>query len=159
MSQEDKPRPLHLLVVCSANICRSPMAEALVREAVMSRGHRVEVRSGGVLGIEGRAADPKAVSVMEELGLDISRHQSRGITEEDIRWADFILVMELRHQSTLHERFPSSEGKVLLLGTFGGGHEIGDPIGRWRWHFRRSRDELHRCAERFAAQLPARPYR
>ncbi|MEC7949050.1 MAG: low molecular weight protein arginine phosphatase, partial [Myxococcota bacterium] len=126
-------RPLRLLMVCTANICRSPMAEGWAR----ARG--AEVRSGGIMGLEGRPADPLAIRVMGEMGVDISRHVSSGIAEDDMHWADHVLVMEMRHRVHLVHRHPDAIDKVLLLGQFGGKHELSDPVGGWRWRFRSSR--------------------
>ncbi len=148
------PSPRTVLAVCTANICRSPMAEVLLEAEGRRQGRPIVARSGGVMGLIGRPADPKSVKAVAELGLDLSAHRSSGITEEDVDWADYIVVMELRHQMELHRRFPRSEGKVLLLGPFGGQHEIADPVGGWFYKFKRSRDEIQRCVARFVAQMP-----
>lgn len=147
-------RPTRLLVVCTANICRSPMAEALLKHEGRRQDKALELRSGGTLNLIGRPAADNSVRAMEEIGLPLDHHRSKGIGREDIAWADHILVMELRHQRDLHTRFPDSEGKVLLFGTFGGAHEVSDPVNRWMFRFRRTRALLQRSAERFVAQLP-----
>ena len=141
-------RPLRLLMVCTANICRSPIAHG----HAASLGH--EVRSGGTLGLEGRPADPLSVRVMRERGVDISHHVSSGISEADMAWADHVLVMEMRHRVQLAQRHPAHADKILLLGQFGGKHEIADPLGGWRWRFRRCRDEIIRCVDGFLAAAP-----
>ena len=84
------------------------------------RGWPIDVRSGGIMGLIDRQADPLAIKVMGEIGIDIAPHKSGGITDELAEWADHILVMELRHQMELHRRHPAAEGKVLMLGSFGG---------------------------------------
>ncbi len=106
------------------------------------------------MGLVGRAADPKAVSACKSVGVDIADHKSSGITEEDANWADVVLVMELRHQRDLHQRFPQLDGKIVLLGTFGGRPEIDDPVGGWIWRFRKSRDVIHQSIRSFLALLP-----
>jgi protein-tyrosine phosphatase len=135
-------------MVCTANICRSPMAEGWAR----ARG--AEVRSGGIMGLEGRKADPLAVRVMREKDIDISGHVSSGISDEDMRWADHVLVMEMRHRVHLVQRHPDAIDKILLLGQFGGQHELSDPVGGWRWRFRRSRDDITRCLDGFLHMAP-----
>ncbi len=147
-------RPHRLLFVCTANICRSPMAEGWARQYARQRGWPVETRSGGIMGLMGHPADPLAVRVMAEADADIGAHQSKGVEEEDMAWADHVLVMELRHASVLRQRFPQHEGKILLLGSFGGLVEVPDPIGGWRWRFRKSRDQIQRCVIGFMDQLP-----
>ena len=62
-------------------------------------------------------------------------------------------------QTTRCGILPLADGKVQLLGTFGGLVEIDDPYGRWIFAFRRSRDEIRRCVERFVDTLPPRPMR
>ena len=146
-------RPTRVLVVCTANICRSPMAEALLKAEGRRQKKALELRSGGTLNLVGRPAAANSVRAMEEIGLPLDQHRSKGIQAQDVAWADHILVMELRHQRDLHARFPDSEGKVLLFGTFGGSHEVDDPVNRWMFRFRRTRSLLQRAAERFVAQL------
>ncbi|NOY26706.1 MAG: low molecular weight phosphotyrosine protein phosphatase [Oligoflexia bacterium] len=144
----------HLAFVCTANICRSPMAEAWARHYGSERDWPIEVRSAGIMGLVGHPADPLAVKVMSEVDIDLSAHKSRGVDDEFMDWADHVLVMEMRHATILRQRFPESDGKVLMLGNFGGLVEVPDPIGGWRWRFRKSRDQLQRCVVNFIDQLP-----
>lgn len=156
----DAARPYHLLFVCTANICRSPMAEGFARHYGASRSWPVEARSGGIMGLVGHPADPLAVRVMSEAGVDISAHRSSPVEPEHMDWAHHVLVMEMRHASALRRRFPEHDAKILMLGNFGGLVEIPDPVGGWRWRFRKSRDQLQKCVVTFMDQLPppvARP--
>ena len=146
-------RPHHLLFVCTANICRSPMAAGWARARAAAAGIPVEVRSGGTMGIIGRPADPLAIRVMGEVGVDLSAHHSAGLDEAQLCWADQILVMELRHQRAIFERFPAHADRVLQLGPLGGAYEVADPVGGWRWRFRRSRDLIGRCVDGLMAHL------
>ena len=148
--------PYHLLFVCTANICRSPMAEGWAIAYAQTRGWTMEVRSGGVMGLIGKPAASNAIRVMKEKDVDISNHQSSAITQDVVDWADYILVMELNHAIKLRKRFPELGDQILMLGNFGGMIEVKDPIGGWRWKFRRSRDEIRRCVEAFMDSLPPR---
>jgi protein-tyrosine phosphatase len=148
--------PHRLLFVCTANICRSPMAEALASLLARQRGISVEVASAGTHALEGQPAAPNTVKVVRELGGDLERHVSRPMDDALVAWADRILVMEMRHARTLRERFPASDEKVQLLGTFGGLVEIDDPYGRWIFAFRSTRKDLERCIGAFLERLPTR---
>lgn len=154
----DGTRPYHLLFVCTANICRSPMAEGLARRYAEERGWNVRVRSGGTMGLIGKPAAKNAVRALKEINIDISEHRSQGVSDEMVDWADHILVMEMAHAIKLRKRHDSlaSSDRILQLASFGGMLEIGDPVGGWRWRFRKSRDEIRQCVETFIDNLPPR---
>lgn len=149
--------PHRLLFVCTANICRSPMAEGLARMSAAERRWRVEALSCGVDAHEGIPAAPNSVKVIREIGGDIAAHLSQPASDALVQWADRILVMELRHASVLRERYPAADNKIQLLGTFGGVMEVADPYGGWIWTYRRSRDLLQRCVEGLLDSMPPRP--
>ncbi len=133
------------------------MAEALARLQSEERRIAVEARSCGVRALAGEPAAANAVRAISELDGDLSAHRAQDATQELVDWADRILVMELAHASSLREQFPSSDGKVQLLGTYGGTMEIADPYGRWIFAFRRSRDEISHCVETLLDRLPPNP--
>lgn len=148
-------RPWRLLFVCTGNICRSPMAEGIARDYAQKRGRLVEVRSAGTMGLVGHAADSKAVAVCGELDVDLSAHRSQAIVSDLITWADWVLVMEFAHATHIREKFPEVGEKLVMLGSFAGLFELADPLGGWKFQFRRSRDEIRRCVESFVDRLPA----
>lgn len=140
---------MKLLFVCSGNICRSPMAEILSVHLADQMGVDVDARSAGTLELKGRPAHKHAIAVCNEMGLDLSRHRSQGVTEALVEWADHILVMERQHAIWVTDRFSEAAGRVHLLGGFDGKPEIPDPIGGWKWTFRRCRKRITRCLEVF----------
>ena len=133
------------------------MAHWLAVSYAKKRQWRVDVRSGGTLGLQDYPPADHAISVMSEINIDISHHRCRGITEEDVNWSDYILVMTIEHASELHSTFPAADGKVLQLGTFGGCTEIKDPYKSWKWRFRRCRKSIEESVISFMDQLPPRP--
>jgi protein-tyrosine-phosphatase len=151
------PDPHRLLFVCTANICRSPMADALARRYAEERGWAVEVKSAGTHAIAGEPAAPNAVKAVREVGGSLADHRSQPMDSALVDWAERILVMEMRHAADIRGRFPASDEKVQLLGTFGGLVEIGDPYGSWIFTYRRRRDEIRNCVESFMDRLPPRP--
>ena len=105
-----------ILVLCVGNICRSPMAEAVMRQAFLDRGREVDVRSAGIGALVGHPADENVRLLMERRGIDVSGHRAIQVNRDMLRWADLVLVMEDAHRSALRRREPSAAGKVFLLG-------------------------------------------
>ena len=104
----------HILIVCVGNICRSPMAEALLRHELREQG--IEVESAGLGALVGEPASEHSVALMEERGIDISSHRGQQLTPELVAGTDLILVMESRHQRVILENEPMVRGKVFRLG-------------------------------------------
>jgi protein-tyrosine-phosphatase len=88
--------PDRVLVLCTANQCRSPLAGSLLRREVERRGLRVEVLTAG-LGAPGRPATPPTVEAAENIGLDLRDHQSRKVDKALLAGADLVLGMERLH--------------------------------------------------------------
>ena len=117
----------HILVVCTGNICRSPMAEVLLQRQLQQNGRNTEVRSAGVGALVNYPADAPAVERMQSRGLDLSGHRARQFDSELARWADLILVMDARHRDAVLDIEPAARGKTFLLGHWIGGIEVPDP--------------------------------
>src|SRR5277367_6390997 len=122
-----------MLFICTGNVCRSPMAEALFRRAVSGRGE-FSALSAGLGAVDGQPPTPHSVRAMGELGVDISAQRSRMLTTELVRSADLILGMTHSHVDTIALLYPAAAGKKFLLREFDETLEpfekdIGDPIG------------------------------
>jgi RpiB/LacA/LacB family sugar-phosphate isomerase len=122
-----------ILFICTGNVCRSPMAEALFRVAVRGRGE-FRVFSAGIGAVDGQPPTPHSVQAMRELGVDISTQRSRMLTADLVRQADIILGMTHSHVDTVALLYPPATEKTFLLREFDETLEpyekdIGDPIG------------------------------
>ncbi len=83
-------------MICTGNVCRSPMAEALLRRRLDARGVAARVASAG-RSAEGQPATASAVDVMAEAGLDLSAHRSRRTTAELLGGSDLVVAMAREH--------------------------------------------------------------
>ncbi len=121
-----------ILVVCTANICRSPMVTGVLsaRLAAQQLAEQVEVQSAGVYAMVGEKASAHGVELLAAQGIDISQHVARGVTERDLQQADLILVMEEKHRQSLFHYSPADSYKVLLLSELANEHfDLRDPYG------------------------------
>jgi protein-tyrosine phosphatase len=94
------PAPLRILVVCTANRCRSPAAEVLLWRALVERGVPAIVRSAGFLEA-GHRADRTMAGVLAARGINVDAHRSTTVDEQLISEFDLILTMERRHAREL----------------------------------------------------------
>ena len=115
-----------VLILCTGNICRSPMAEAILRARLTALKPDALVESAGIGAPVGKPADPVAVDLMAARGLDISEHRARQISGDMIREFPLLIVMEAMQQEYIEKRWPLSRGRVHTLGRWGG-FEIPDP--------------------------------
>lgn len=123
-----------ILTVCVGNICRSPMAEAELRERLRRRGVQATVESAGIAALVGKPADPTSQELMLARGIDISGHRARQLTPELIRSFELILVMEADQQRAVEDILPSARGRVHRIGRWGS-FDVPDPYRRDREDF------------------------
>jgi len=121
-----------ILMVCTGNICRSPMAAGLLRQRLASVGldGRYKVRSAGTWALEDRPASEYAVEVMAARGVDIADHRAHSITSVDVAEAELILVMSREHEQIIANTWPQYRWKVHRLSEMAGKRrDVNDPYG------------------------------
>jgi protein-tyrosine phosphatase len=103
-----------VLFVCTANICRSPMAQALLQRRVGSHAHEVAVASAGLLEA-GQPAAPGTLRLLEQIRIDGRSHMSRTLNPEHIRRSDLVLGMERRHVQEAALMVPDAFPRLFTL--------------------------------------------
>jgi len=125
-----------ILLVCTGNMCRSPMAVGLARKILADRldctpddldAHGFQITSAGTACAGGGPASDNAVRVMANMGIDLARHRSRPMTVDALTQADYIWVMTDGHRNAAIRQAPAVGANVLLVDP--GGREVSDPIG------------------------------
>ncbi len=118
-----------VLVICIGNVCRSPMAEALLAVAVQKTHPEVVVSSAGLGALVGRSAEPFSQKLMQARGIDISAHRGRQTSPDIVFGSDLILTMTAEQQKQLEQQYPGVSGRVHRIGKWEG-YDIPDPFKR-----------------------------
>ncbi|MGQ9576940.1 MAG: L-threonylcarbamoyladenylate synthase [Thermoguttaceae bacterium] len=145
-----------VLFVCAGNTCRSPMAEVLCRQMIAERlgcsiaeleERGVVVASAGLGAASGGRASQEAVQLVGKLGLDLTAHLTRPLSEALVRQADVIFTMGRSQREAIASQWPGAAERTQMLST--AGQEIPDPIGG-------PLERYERCLEQLQAELRAR---
>ena len=115
-----------ILVVCTGNICRSPIAEGLLKAALPGK----TVFSAGTMAMVGDGADPLSVEVSAANALDIASHRAQQLTLPMLQAADLVLTLDATHNDWINRRYPQFRGKVHKLGKWQENADVPDPYRR-----------------------------
>ncbi len=142
-----------ILVLCTGNICRSPYAEAKLKSLLPD----LVITSAGVStdksGLVDKPADPLAIAVAKDCGLDISAHRAKQVTQQMVDDFDLILAMERNQLEVLCEKVPTARSKGFVIGQWIGLSTIEDPYRKDEHAFRQAFSHIDRAAESWVRKL------
>lgn len=138
-----------VLTVCTANICRSPVAEAVLRAGLPG----LTVRSAGLYALVGRGIDPEIADTARAQGIALHDHAARQFDDTIGREADVIIVMETHHRQDIGQRWPQFLGKTFLLGHFDNARQIPDPYKQTAGMQHHSVELIAQCSRTWIHQL------
>lgn len=121
-----------ILIVCTANICRSPMGEAILKRLIAERedAEQWHIASAGTWANYGSPAAVLSQFVMRKMGMDISSHQSQPVSVELMQQSDLVLTMENQHKEMLADQFAPFSNRIYMISEMVGSmNDIPDPIG------------------------------
>jgi protein-tyrosine phosphatase len=127
----------HILMVCTANQCRSPLGEVALLARAHERAIPITVASAGIQAMPGMPATPPTVDAARRLGWDLATHRSTPLAVDDVRRSDLVLGLERRHVQEIVLLDPGTFAKAYTLKELvRRGNEIGprppdEPIAAW----------------------------
>ena len=138
----------NILVVCVGNICRSPMAEALLKQRFPNKN----IDSAGVGALVGHPADPAALEIMTAQQLDITKHIAKQIDETLAKKADIIFTMSDGQTKWIEERWPFCRGKTFKLGHWKD-KDIADPYKHEKSAFETAYQDIVDSVEQWSEKI------
>ena len=138
-----------VLVVCTGNICRSPMAERIMKQYLPEK----KIRSAGLMALVNHPADDTAVLVSELHGVSLEGHKGTQFRSLMAGGYDLILVMENSHLEQISKISPQARGKIMLLGHWSGHREIPDPYRKSQEAFESVFQLIDQACQRWAQKL------
>jgi protein-tyrosine phosphatase len=138
-----------VLVICVGNICRSPIAERLLRRDVLG----LRVSSAGLSAVVGHGIQPEMAAIAAETGLDATGHRARQFTTAMGMDHDLILVMEPSHRDEITRIAPHLRGRCMLLDHWSGGKGIDDPYRRGQAAYAYAFQTVTVASQAWAARL------
>ncbi|MBI4830795.1 MAG: low molecular weight phosphotyrosine protein phosphatase [Candidatus Lindowbacteria bacterium] len=148
----------NVLFICTGNLCRSPIAEGILRQKLEERKiNSITSSSAGTFALIGRPAAELAIKVAAERGVDLSGHRSRLVTKTILEKADIVLGMESDHVVEAGVIVRDGGGKYRLLSEYGPrrlrGHDIEDPYGSPFEYFLHTFELIEKCVEALVDDL------
>jgi protein-tyrosine phosphatase len=142
----------NILVICTANICRSPAVAMLLQDALANKN--VKVSSAGTLALNGN----KAVDVMRKLLVErglhqIEDHRSQALMPHHLSQADLIFCMDHEHVARVLQMNPVLKGKVKLMGHFENKSEVSDPYGHDELVYIQSIEQMQRLTTQWVDKM------
>lgn len=148
------------MFICTGNICRSAMAEAMLKKMLKDQNRTdIEVCSSGIYADTGESSTQDATEVMEEYQIDLKEHRATNIKESQIEKMDLILCATMSHKIAVLQAYPELKEKVYTMKEYAGlakekeNYDIADPWGYNIHVYRKCANEIEECLKQIIKKI------
>lgn len=146
-----------VMFVCTGNICRSAMAEYLLKKIAKDKGKQLEISSCGTYASDGDMSTYDAIEVLkDEYGIDMKKHRATNIINANIKNSDIILCATVNHKAFVLQMFPELKNKVYTIKEYSGetsNLDIYDPWGCGKEAYRQCASEINQLLNKIIDKL------
>lgn len=158
-----------ILFICTGNTCRSSMAEGIFNHAISQKKESSQFKafSAGLSALDGDGANRQAIKVLKDKwNIDISCHNARRISEQDVEDSYIVLTMTREHKNAVIYMFPQAKNKIFTLKEFVSDNkidvssseynfalDISDPYGMSEQIYARCANEIREAIEKLIVKL------
>lgn len=147
-----------IMFICTGNICRSAMAEGILKKYIKEANLEAEVYSCGIYAEDGDKATDYAIEAAEEYGVDIKKHKATGIRNSNIEEMDIILCATISHKQMVIQMYPSLKEKIMTMKEYAYGKDVTDPNVSDPWGYdivtyRKCASQLNDICEKIIEKL------
>lgn len=151
-----------ILFICLGNLCRSPMAEYMLRDYLnKNKKEDINISSAAFLDQRRATVPIEIYDMMCDAKINISDHKSKPFDQELIKESDLIIVMEIKQKEELSQRYPEDVSRIFLLSQFDEQNpeerDIADPMGQSLFEYRTCFDEIKMFTEKMGKMLANLP--
>ena len=148
---------MKVMFVCTGNICRSAMAEAMMKNMVKKENKNIDIYSCGIFAEDGWNATDNAVEVMKEHNIDLSKHRATNIRSSNIKNMDIILCATTSHKNNVINMYPDLVDKTYTIKEYAGypknDLDINDPWGYDLSTYRACARKIEDCLEKIMEKI------
>ena len=151
---------MNIMFVCSANTCRSAMAEALMKFYIDNNEklkNKIQVYSCGIFAEDGDMAMYNAIEAMKEYGIDLREHRATNIRNANIEKMDLILCAKKTHKQTVGQLYPQLKEKIYTIKEYAEfakeDTDIKDPFGYDIQIYTTCANEIEDCIKKIEKKL------
>lgn len=150
---------MKIMFICTGNICRSAMAEAMLKKMAKENQKNMEIYSCGIFADDGDIPTENAIETMKQYGIDLKGHRATNIRHSHIEEMDLILCATISHKISVLQLYPQLENKVFTLKEYVGMKDevneidIKDPWGYDLKTYQECAKEIKECLEKLIEKI------